>query len=354
MALTGFAAGLLIGTRLAGWPVERFGSRVVIRVGTPILATTLLGPALARDLASLTVALLVFGVAAGMLDVAMNAQAVAVERAHRRPLMSSIHATWSIGLLAGAGAGAGAASLGVAPVIHFAMAATLVAGASFVSLRGLLAFNAPEFSQPEAEDEPLRLRRVLVVLPLALIGFASFFGEGAAADWSAVYLDGNLGTGEGVAALGFVAFSLGMAGARLTGDHLVSRFGNTGVVRAGGLVAAAGLVFGLAVPAPTAAVAGFALLGMGLAPVVPLTFSAAGNTRRGRRGTALGWVVTVSYLGSILGPVIIGLMAEWTSLRLALGIPAVLALAIAAAARFVEPDVPRPAAPGDGGATPYP
>ncbi|CAN5300822.1 MFS transporter [soil metagenome] len=354
MALTGFAAGLLIGTRLAGWPVERFGSRVVIRVGTPILATTLLGPALTRDLVSLTLALLVFGVAAGILDVAMNAQAVAVERAHRRPLMSSIHATWSIGLLAGAGAGAGAASLGVPPVIHFALAAVVVAGASFVPLRGLLALHEPEFSQPHAVDVPVRLRRVSVVLPLALIGFASFFGEGAAADWSAVYLDGNLGTSEGVAALGFVAFSLGMAGARLAGDRLVSRFGNTVVVRAGGLVAAAGLVLGLAVPASTAAVAGFALLGMGLAPVVPLTFSAAGNTRHGPKGSTLGWVVTVSYLGSILGPVIIGLTAEWTSLRLALGIPAVLALAIAAAARFVEPAVPPPEPGRDGGPTPYP
>jgi MFS family permease len=335
VALTGFAAGLLIGTRLAGWPLERFGSRAVIRVATPIMAAALIGPALAGDLFSLSLALFVLGVASGLLDVAMNAQAVAVERAHRRPLMSSIHATWSIGLLVAAGTGAGAAALEIPTTVHFALAALVVAGASFLPLLGLLPRHAPEFLHPDAEGQEVRRRRTPAIVALALIGFGSFFGEGAAADWSAVYLDGDLGSSDGVAALGFVGFSLGMASTRLVGDRLASRFGATAVVRAGGLVAAVGLVLGLAVPTPATAVAGFGLLGMGLAPVVPLTFSAAGNTRLGDRGTALGWVVTVSYLGAILGPIVIGLTAEWTSLRLALGFPAVLAVAIALAARFV-------------------
>jgi fucose permease len=174
------------------------------------------------------------------------------------------------------------------------------------------------------------------VLLLGLVGFSSLVGEGSAADWSAVYLHESLGSTPGFAAAGFAAFSLAMAACRFVADRLVARFGPVSVVRAGSLVAAGGLALGLAVHEPAAAVAGFALLGVGLAPVVPITFSAAGNTGLGPTGAILGRVVTISYVGLVVGPIAIGWVAEQVGLRAALGIPAALALLVAAVAGRVR------------------
>ena len=128
-----------------------------------------------------------------------------------------------------------------------------------------------------------------------------------------------------------------MAASRLVGDRLVSRFGPVSVVRAGALTAACGLGLGLAVHEPAAAVAAFALLGGGLGPVVPVTFSAAGNAGLGPTGAVLGRVVTLSYVGLIVGPIVIGWIAEQIGLRSALGLPAALALVIVAFAGRVDP-----------------
>jgi MFS family permease len=163
------------------------------------------------------------------------------------------------------------------------------------------------------------------VLLLGLVGFSSLVGEGSAADWSAVYLHDSLLTTPSFAASGFAAFSFAMAVCRFAGDRLVSRFGPVAVVRWGGFVAACGLGLALAVHKPEAAVAGFALL----APVIPLTISAAGNTGLGSTGAVLGRVVTISYLGFIVGPIVIGWTAEHVGLRSALGLPAALALVVA-------------------------
>jgi fucose permease len=186
------------------------------------------------------------------------------------------------------------------------------------------------------------------VLALGMIGFGSFLAEGSMNDWSAVYLRESLDTSSAVAAIGFVGFALGMTASRFVGDGLTARFGPVAVVRAGGLVAAGALVLGLLVPEPWVGVAGFTVLGAALAPVVPIAFSAAGNLGGG--GAAeLGWVVTISYVGAILGPALIGLGARLVGLRVALGIPAVLALGVAALAGSVATaqrgaPVPRPPA----------
>jgi MFS family permease len=148
-----------------------------------------------------------------------------------------------------------------------------------------------------------------------------------------VYLRDGLGTTPAVAVLPFTGFAIGMTASRLVADRLVIRFGAVTVARVGGLAAAAGLGFGLVVPAPAASIAGFTLLGAGLAPVVPLVFSKGGNVGGG--APALGWVVTISYVGGMLGPAVIGLAAGAVGLRLALGVVILLALVIAALARWV-------------------
>ena len=331
VSLTGYALGLFAGTRLAGGLVRRFGSRHVIRTGIPIQCLALVTLALGRTLPSLAGAFIVVGVVSGVLDVAMNSQAVAVERGYRRPIMSSTHASWSAAMLAGSLVGAGAAALGVPLFLHFGLLAVVLGVASVRTLGGLLPSDATELVLVESTGPPepsLRAMRSAAVLVLGLIAFSSFLGEGAAVDWSAVYLRDGLRATAGVAGLGFVAFSAGMTASRLVADRLSSRFGPDRVLRAGGLTAAASLTVGLVVHDVPATIAALALMGSSLGPVVPITFSAAGNTRGPSTGAVLGWVVTIGYLGSIVGPFLIGFAAEWASLRWALAIPAALGLVI--------------------------
>jgi MFS family permease len=332
-ALTGFAAGLFAGTRMAAWLVERIGSRRVIRVCLPLLAASLVGPGLAGDLGGLTASLVVLGLASGLLDVAMNAQAVGVERGYGRPIMSGLHGMWSVGLLAASAVASGVAAAGVGVLPQFAVASGVLVCVSAFAPLGLLAderVHEPRVRVRERRHATL----ALAVLALGAIGFCSFLGEGAAADWSGVYLQQDVGGGPGLAAFAFTAFAIGMVASRFSADRISARAGPVAVVRAGGLLAGLGLALGLAVVEAPAALAGFTLLGLGLAPIVPIAFSAAGNLGSG--SGALGWVVTMSYLGSILGPAAIGFVAHAVGLRAGLVIPAALAIAAAVLAPFAR------------------
>jgi len=331
-ALVGLAIGLVVGTRVIGAPVDRFGSRSVMRVGFPLLAATLLLPGLADSLVALFLSLFVLGLASGALDVAMNAQGIEVERHLGRPILSGLHGLWSVGLGLGAGAAALAAAMGVDPLEHFAVVAAVLAVASLVFLRGLL----PEHDQLRAEPggaEPPDVRWTLALALLGVIAFCSFVGEGAASDWSAVYMTQELGTSQALGALAFAAFAVTMAATRFAVDSWRARVGNVVLVRGGSLIAAAGLGVALLVHEPAAGIAGFALLGLGLAPVVPIAFSAAGDLDPRATGRLVGRVATTGYVGTVAGPIVIGWLAEATSLRVSLGLVVVLALVIAVSAR---------------------
>jgi MFS family permease len=162
-------------------------------------------------------------------------------------------------------------------------------------------------------------------------------GEGSASDWSAVYMTQELGTSQALGALAFTAFAVTMAITRFAADPLRTRFGNVVLVRGGSLVAAGGLGLGLLIHEPAAAIAGFALLGLGLAAVVPIAFAAAGEIEPRATGRLVGRVATVGYVGSVAGPIAIGWLAEATSLRAALGLVVLLALVIAVSARAADP-----------------
>ena len=334
VALAVFAVGLFVGTRVVGTLLDRLGTRGVLRGGMPLLGVSLLGPAFAESLPSLAASLFVVGALSGVLDVAMNANAVFVERSYGRPIMSSIHGTWSAGMLVASGGAAAAAALDVSVRLHFGLAALAIALLSAPALGHLAAAaDVPQERVPGARTRAYLPARP--VLLLGIIGFCSFLGEGAAIDWSAVYVDESLDASRGVAALAFVAFSVGITASRFLVDRIAARLGPVAVVRWGATLAATGLALGLAVPETAAAITGFALLGAGLAPVVPTVFSAAGNMRVRSGRTALAVVVTISYLGSILGPALIGLVTSLVGLRAALGIPVLLALVAATLAARV-------------------
>jgi fucose permease len=241
-----------------------------------------------------------------------------------------------------------AAAIDADPIEQFAVVAAVLAVASLVFLRGLLAARRPVPGEPE-EEEHVMVRWTLALVLLGVIAFCSFVGEGAASDWSAVYMTQELGSSEALGALAFAAFAVTMAIARFAADPLRARLGSVVLVRGGSLIAATGLGLGLLVHEPAAAIAGFALLGLGLAPVVPIAFSAAGDLDPRATGRLVGRVATLGYVGSVAGPIMIGWLAEATSLRAALGLVVLLALVIAVSARSgLRSSHPRTGGPSGG------
>jgi predicted MFS family arabinose efflux permease len=309
---------------LVGALVSRFGSRRVVGTTALLLSLSLLTPALAPNLFLLMAALMLLGAANGGLDVSMNAQAVEVERGYGRPIMSSFHAAWSFGGLAGAALGGLLASLGVGPLPHFSAVAVLSAIAFVGAYRALL----PSHADASEEGAPAFARPTRVLLGLGIISFCVLLGEGAMGDWSAVYLDNTLGTGPGFAAAGYAAFSLSMAFGRLFGDRFTERLGPATLVRSCGALAAVGLGTALAVGQPLVALVGFACAGAGFSIVFPAALSAAGRTEGMATGPALAAVSTTAYTGFLVGPPFIGFLAELTGLGQALYLVVALSVAI--------------------------
>jgi MFS family permease len=347
LALLGLGVGAAAALLAAGRVVARYGSRPVTRAAGIAMCVALLGPGLAGNLPALALSLALFGAASGLMDVAMNAHGSLVERGYGRPVMASFHGLWSVGGLVGAVTGGLAARAGWSPARHFAVAALCLAVLLVAGTRRLLPASL-DVARDGASDAagarsggmrgaepPAVVAWSRPLLLLGVVGFSSFFGEGSAHDWSAIYMHDVLGTSPGMAAAAFAAFSLAMASVRFGGDRLSARFGPVRLVRACGLVAAAGFGLGLLAHQPLAGVAGFALLGVGLACVVPVTFSAAGHLGGGLAGVALSRVAAVSYLATFAGPPIIGLVADQVGLSIALAIPVALAGVIALCAGAV-------------------
>jgi fucose permease len=347
IALFAVPVGLVIGATLAERLVDRAGSAVLVRicgVGNCVAAVT---PGFAHSLPQLMAALFAIGASGGILDVATNAQGVRVEAAYGRPVMTSMHAFYSLGAILGSLAGGGLAWAGVALLPSLAVidvAGAVIDGTAGRWLlpettRAARASSGPsEPAGPAAqtgttESSPEARKRVRrLVLALGVLGVCGLVGEGAAGDWSAVYLKDNLGTSAGLAALGFAAFSVTMTLGRGVGDRLINRFGVVAVIRVCGLIATVGLALALATPASAVAIAGFTAFGAGLSIVVPQVFAAGGRADPLRPGSGLAKVVGLGYTGMAAGPAIIGLVANNIGLHLALLIPLALAAWIAVAA----------------------
>jgi MFS family permease len=335
VALLFVTFGAVLAMPVAGWIVAHEGSRVTARQAVVVYAALLPVLALAPSLVLLSLALLAFGAAAGALDIAMNAHGVEVERRYGRPILSSFHAAWSFGGLAGAGVGALAAWAGLGLPAHFAFVALAAGAGSLLISRLLLPAGA---DRPESPPRLARPPRRLVAL--ALLAFCGLFAEGAAADWSAVYLAGPLDASAGLAALGFAAFSVAMAAFRLLGDTLTTRWGPVALMRRGALLAGGGLAAALLIGHPAAALVGFVCMGAGLAAVVPVAFRAAGSLPGVPAGAGIAALTTVGYTAFLVGPPVIGFVAELAGLPLALGIVVVLLGALAVLASEAQPARP--------------
>lgn len=333
LALLAIGLGAILAMPLAGLWIARQGSRRVCQVTARLYALSLVAIVLLPGPLGLLLALLGFGAFHGALDIAMNAQAVAVERRYPRPIMASFHALWSFGGLAGALAGAGLAALGLTPAVHLLAVTAALGLGLWRFLPDLL--DAP----PEPEAASGAGRRVLRgdLLVLGLIAFCIMLGEGAMADWSAVYLRHHLGSSESLAALGYAVFSVSMALGRVGGDWLAQRFGALALVRLGGALAAVGLGAGLLSGQVWLVLPGLAATGLGFANIVPQVFSSAGHRPGVNAGAALATVSTLGYLGFLLGPPAIGWTAEWLGLPQALGLVVLTSLLAAGCAGVLRP-----------------
>ncbi|MBT2227524.1 MFS transporter [Nonomuraea sp. NEAU-A123] len=338
LALLAIAAGAVAGMQVVGRLVDRYGSSRVMIPAALLQGVVLVLPAYAVNLGTLAAALFGFGVVHGVLDVSMNANAVEVERAWGRPIMSSFHAVFSIGGFAGAAAGGLFAHLALSP------AATFLSVGVVVALLAVWAASWALRSRPAPVTSADGVRPGLPkgVLFLGVLAFCCLVGEGAAADWSSVYLREDLAASAGFAAAGYAAFSIMMTAGRLAGDRLAVRFGPVALVRGCGLLAAAGLGLALTVGHPVAGVAGFGCFGAGLSCIVPQVFSAAGHRDPAFAGRALARVASIGYLGFLSGPVLIGGLAELSGLPRALGVPALLAAFVALAATALRPRTAEP------------
>jgi fucose permease len=327
LALLASPVGLLIAVQLVSTLVGRWTSGVVTRWAVPAASVAMVLPAFAWSLGSLAASLLVFGLTMGTLDTAMNTQAVAIERACRKPIMSGIHGMFSVGMLFGAVVGAGAAHADVDPRLHFVVAAACLAALGIWAARALLgpeadlpvqsAGGAEGGARPRLADHPY-------LWVIGAIALCSFFAEGAVDDWSGVYLHEAQGASFAVAPLGTAACSIGMAVGRFCGDAVIARHGRQATLSRSSLVAAAGMTVAVVAPTPAVAIAGYGILGLGVATIVPIALTLAGTTSGVAPVWAVSRVTVIGYAGLFGSPPVIGLIAEATSLATALIVPAVL------------------------------
>jgi len=322
---------------LAGAWIARYGSRGITVTASLGAVMTLALPFLAPTYPLLLGATFAIGVAYSAMDVSMNAQAVVVERAAAKPIMSSFHGLFSTGGLAGSLATAallahGGTARGDTVLLALCSEAVLV-----IAVFALARDPTPA---AHARDPSGRPRRRQLAGSVALLGILAFFGlvgEGSIADWSAIYLRTSLGADVATAAGAFGAFSVAMAAGRFAGDAIVARFGGPGTLAGGALLASAALSLALAAHTVWASYLGFAAVGLGLSNVIPVLFSLAGRMRGLGAGVGIAGVSTIGYAGFLVGPPAIGFTSDAIGLRLALGLVVLGIVAIALLAPHIRP-----------------
>ncbi|GAA2388402.1 MFS transporter [Nonomuraea africana] len=325
-ALLLVSLGALVSMLVAGRLVDRWTSRRVCWIAGPASGVVLLGPALAPNYVVLCVTAVVFGLGLGCVEVAMNVHSVEVEQAYGRPIISAFHGTWSMG-------GATAGALTALGLRLGADGQVLLVGAAvtvpllFLPAARLLLPGRPASASEQGGGGGMGAMKWGLVALLGVVAFAGHLSEGAAIDWAALHARIVLNTDPAAAPLAYTVFAVAMTSIRLLGDPIRARFGAVRTIQVAGGFATAGYLLVLLVPNIVGAWIGWALAGIGLATVVPVVFSAVGAAG-GSVGKALSLVTAFGYSGLLVGPAVLGFVAESASLPVALIIPAVLAAVV--------------------------
>ena len=348
LALLGLPAGTLLTLPFAGPLVGRIGARTAIVAGLALYALAVSLPAFAPNPLLLFFALMLCGSSISFTELGMNIEADKVEKASGRLLMNTAHGCWSLGIMTGSIAGSLLAWAGLVP--HWAM---LLMAALTLLIGPALASRLPDYGR-DRDESNTRGQRVWSPPSWALLGICLFvFGvtmtEGAMADWSAVFLRDVLAAGSGQAGLGYAVFALAVAGGRLGGDWLKAQFGAVSVARGSVVLALAGLVLLTTAPGLPVALLGFAIVGLGASVGFPLAVTAAADLNSGPSSNNVATLSFIALLGFLVGPPLIGLLAEHIDLRVGLAalIPILLASLVLAGRLRVVPPAPAALAQGE-------
>jgi MFS family permease len=321
--LLGLPAGLMVSLPLAGWLVARIGSRPVAIAAALLYAGMLPMLGLVTQVWQLVGCLFIFGMGGNLLNISINTQAIGTEGLYGRTIMASYHGLWSLAGFAGASLGSLFISLGWVPWAHFLVISGLAFLIVVLTSGQLLVTGAGQSGQP------IFARPDRSLINLGIIAFCSMICEGSMFDWSNVYWQRVVLPPKMLMGLGLTAFSFTMAGGRFVGDMLATRWGIRRMLQVSGGLTAVGLLIAIGFPFLLPALAGFLFVGAGVSSVVPLVYSAAGRSRVLSPGVALAAVSTIGYLGFLFGPPFIGFIAQASSLRVSLGLIAILGSLIA-------------------------
>ncbi|MBE4972960.1 MULTISPECIES: MFS transporter [Serratia] len=326
------AAGSMAIMPFAGYLIAKLGCRAVLLGAGALLCIDLPLLALLDEPLLMGAALGVFGAVNGIMDVAMNSQAIIVERESGQAKMSGFHGFYSLGGIAGAGGVSLLLLAGLAPAQAIGLIALLIAILLLIVAGDLLAHGGVGERRQGGARWALAHGKILFI---ALLCFFVFLTEGAMLDWSALFLHAERGVAKSQAGIGFTLYAVAVACGRLYGDRLIGAIGRFRTLLLGSLCAAAGVLLTVTVPLASAAFGGLMLAGLGIANIVPILFNAVGNQKQVPPGQAFPAVTLVGYLGLLTGPALIGFIANYTSLALAFGCTLLCLLLVSISAKAV-------------------
>jgi MFS family permease len=323
LVLLASSVGAVGAMPFTGWIIIKNGSRRVTLISAILYCAIVPLIPFMPGVMALIILFFLMGIVTGMLDVAMNAQAVMVEQQYQKPIMTSFHAFFSIGMALGAWAGALFVDLDYNLFNHFIIVVILALIAVLWGSRHLIQ-DKPD--QEFHHEGPLFRLPSKALISVGIIAFCCMMGEGAMGDWSVNYMQNIAHASKALAPIGLSAFATAMTLGRIFGDRARAKFGDRKMIMIGGIISTAGLSIALAVPMPFIVIGGFFLVGLGLSTIVPIAYSLAGNAKGLPSGVGLAMVTTVGYSGFLFGPPIIGFLADWQTLRVALLFVALLLL----------------------------
>lgn len=313
------ALGAVIGMPLTGGIAVRYGSALVTKVFAVVLCSAIAMIGFPSTMAVESVVFFTIGLFNGGMDVTMNEQAVLVERLWKKPIMSSFHGLWSVGMAIGAGTGALFSKSHTDLSIHFIVIAAISVVSLMWASRYLIKGKPVAGNNERGFILPKRM-----IVPLGLIAFCGMLSEGSVADWSAIFMNKVIGATESFSALAFGAFGAGMTTGRFTGDYFTFHYGKKKLLIADGLLASTGLAVALGFVSAWSTFVGFFLAGLGLATIVPLIYTTAGNAPGVSPSVGIAMATTIGYAGFFVGPPVIGYLADSFGLRVGLMFPLLL------------------------------
>lgn len=314
--------GLMTGLPLAGWAVTRFGSKSVATLAAVLYPVALIFLGLSSSVVQLVIGLYFFGLLGNLMNISVNTQAVGVESEYGRSIMSSFHGVWSLAGFSGAGIGWLMVSAKVSPYIHF----SIICAAMLLTVALIHKHALPQDANQTGPKQKLFAKPDKSIFILGLIAFACMACEGAMFDWSGVYFKNVVKAPENLTVLGYAAFMGTMATGRFVSDSFVTRFGVKPMLRMSGIIIATGLLTAIFFPFIVSATVGFLLVGFGVSSVVPTVYGLAGKSKTMSPGVALAAVSSISFFGFLLGPPVIGFIAQASSLQWSFALIAFLGL----------------------------